>query len=80
MSENSKGNIGLINAEMPECVDKAITNLTDLLLLNFQWGRGNAKTFIIKFCQKVQGFAKKYTSISEILSSKLMIEYRGSLL
>lgn len=29
MSENSKNNIGLINAEMPECVDKAITNLTE---------------------------------------------------
>lgn len=29
MSENSKNNIGLINAEMPECVDKALTNLTE---------------------------------------------------
>lgn len=29
MSDKSKNNIGLINAEMPECVDKAITNLTD---------------------------------------------------
>ena len=29
MSENSKINIGLINAEMPECVDKALTNLTE---------------------------------------------------
>lgn len=29
MSEDSKNNISLINAEMPECVDKALTNLTD---------------------------------------------------
>lgn len=29
MSETSKSNIGLINAEIPECVDNAITNLTD---------------------------------------------------
>lgn len=29
MSENSKINIGLINAETPECVDKALTNLTE---------------------------------------------------
>lgn len=29
MSENSKNNFGLINAEMPECVDKALTNLTE---------------------------------------------------
>lgn len=29
MPENSKNNIGLINAEIPECVDKAITNLTE---------------------------------------------------
>lgn len=29
MSDKSKNNIGLINAEMPECVDKALTNLTE---------------------------------------------------
>lgn len=29
MSEESKNNIGLINAEMPECVDRALTNLTE---------------------------------------------------
>lgn len=29
MSEESKNNISLINAEMPECVDKALTNLTE---------------------------------------------------
>lgn len=29
MSEDSKNNIGLINAEMPECVDKALINLTE---------------------------------------------------
>ena len=29
MSDKSKNNIGLINAELPECVDKALTNLTE---------------------------------------------------
>lgn len=29
MSEKSKNTISLINAELPECVDKALTNLTD---------------------------------------------------
>lgn len=29
MSDESKNNISLINAEMPECVDKALTNLTE---------------------------------------------------
>jgi len=29
MGDESKNNFGLINAEMPECIDKAITNLTD---------------------------------------------------
>lgn len=29
MSDKSKNNIGLLNAEIPECVDKALTNLTE---------------------------------------------------
>ncbi len=29
MSDKAKNNVSLINTEMPECVNKAITNLTD---------------------------------------------------
>lgn len=29
MGDESKKNIGLVSAELPECVDNAITNLTD---------------------------------------------------